>query len=183
MPADTPAAPDDERLVERFLARRDESAFRSLYRAHGPYLWGLALRLSGGDASAAEELVQETWARSLVRLESFGGRSALRTWLAGILVNCWRESRRALRWTAAGSADAAPSAERSLPPASALAVDVERALAALPDGLRAVLLLFDLEGYTHPEIGERLGIPVGTSKRRLFDARRLLRRRLAGDTP
>jgi len=59
-------------------------------------------------------------------------------------------------------------------------VDLERALLALPEAARAVVLLHDLEGLTHPEIAELLEIPVGTSKRRLFDARRELRRRLSG---
>ena len=54
-------------------------------------------------------------------------------------------------------------------------MDLERAIAALPDGYRTVLLLHDVEGFTHPEIGERLEIAVGTSRSQLFHARRALR--------
>jgi len=55
-------------------------------------------------------------------------------------------------------------------------LDLERAIAALPDGYRTVLVLHDVEGFTHPEIGERLDISVGTSRSQLFRARRTLRR-------
>jgi RNA polymerase sigma-70 factor (ECF subfamily) len=64
-------------------------------------------------------------------------------------------------------------------PDAASALDLERALAELPDGARAVVLLHDLEGCTHQEIADRLGIPAGTSKSRLSEARRRLRQRLA----
>ena len=175
----------DLALVERFLAGRDEDAFCDLYRAHTPYLWAFALRLAGGGASAAEELVQECWTRAVERLDRFRGASALRSWLGGILLNCWREGRRELRWL--GEVDGERAAGRAAPPATGpLRLDVESALGRLPDGSRAVLLLHDLEGLTHEEIGERLGIAAGTSKSRLFAARRGLRRHLGldpGGTP
>jgi RNA polymerase sigma factor (sigma-70 family) len=170
----------DRDLVGRFLDGRDEGAFRALYRAHTPYLWAFSLRLAGGRAGDAEELVQECWTRALERLDRFRGDSALRSWLGGILLNCWREGRRELRWLADG--DPALADERTAPPATGpLRLDIENALTRLPDGSRAVLLLHDLEGLTHEEIGERLGIPAGTSKSRLFAARRGLRHHLGID--
>ena len=54
-------------------------------------------------------------------------------------------------------------------------IDLERAIARLPNGYRAVLVLHDVEGFTHEEIGRQLGIAVGTSKSQLFDARRAIR--------
>lgn len=57
-------------------------------------------------------------------------------------------------------------------------IDVECAIAALPDGLREVVVLHDIEGYSHREIGARLGIRPGSSKSRLSRAREALRRRL-----
>lgn len=169
-------ATDANALVARFLAGRDEAAFRDLYRAATPRLWAFALRLSGGRAGEAEELVQECWTRAVERLARFRGESAFASWLGGILVNCWRESRRELRWLADDDVERAD--EREAPadvdgdPVSRL--DLESALVRLPDGSRAVLLLHDLEGLTHDEIGERLGIAAGTSKSRLFAARRAL---------
>jgi RNA polymerase sigma-70 factor (ECF subfamily) len=57
-------------------------------------------------------------------------------------------------------------------------VDLEAAIAALPAGYRAVLVLHDVEGFTHAEIARQLGLAVGTSKSQLFAARRAVRHRL-----
>ncbi len=177
--------PADSELVGRFLADRSEDAFRALYRAHTPYLYCLALRLAGGREDEAEEAVQEAWIRAAERLASFRWGAALRTWLGGFVVNCCREVVRRRR----SAGPVAVETERvELPPVEA-SLDLERAVAALPDGLREVFVLFDLEGYTHEEIGARLGFAAGTSKSRLFHARRALRgslsqgRRAAGETP
>lgn len=176
MPA-VPHPGSDQALVERFLADRDEAAFRALYRAHTSYLWAFALRLTGGGVDVAEELVQECWVRAVERLDRFRGTAALRSWLGGILLNCWREGRRELRWLA--DEDPGFIDDRAVPPADGeTRLDVEAALATLPDGSRAVVLLHDFEGRTHEEIGERLGIAAGTSKSRLHAARRALARRL-----
>ena len=59
--------------------------------------------------------------------------------------------------------------------APGLALDLEQAIARLPEGAREVFLLFDVEGYRHAEIATMLGIAAGTSKAQLFRARRLLR--------
>ena len=188
--------PTDARLVAQFLTERSEAAFRLLYRAHTPYLFCLALRLLAGRRDEAEDAVQEAWIRATERLAGFAGRSALRTWLAGIVVNCCRELRRraaARRETperasaaletgsaAPGTPIAAAAADLGGAADAALAerLDLERLVAALPDGQREVLVLFDLKGWSHDEIGRRLGIPAGTSKSRLFQARRALRQGL-----
>ena len=180
--APTLRTPDDRELVLRFVATREEEAFRALYRVHTPYLWKLALRLSAGNEPEAEEVVQEAWIRIAGRLERFAWRSALRTWLAGFVVHCWRERQKRARWTDElpsefGSDDAIPqSVDR---------VDLERAIARHPAAPRSVLVLYEIEGFTHEEIGRLLGIPAGTSKSRLFTARRTLRQLLTdeGATP
>jgi len=63
-------------------------------------------------------------------------------------------------------------------PSPTLGLDLERAVAALPEGARQVFVLHDVEGYRHEEVGELLGIAAGTSKAQLFRARRLLREKL-----
>jgi RNA polymerase sigma-70 factor (ECF subfamily) len=60
-------------------------------------------------------------------------------------------------------------------PAAGERIDLEQALARLPNGAREVFVLHDVEGYGHAEIGRLLGIAEGTSKAQLFRARRLLR--------
>lgn len=165
--------PEDRQLVERFLARRDEAAFRALYRRHTPFLYRLLLRLSGGGAQAAEEGVQETWVRAVERLGEFAWRSQLRTWLAGIAIHWSQEDARRRRRDTAELDDATLPAPRATAPIDRM--HLERAVSELPDGYRAALLLHDVEGFTHEEIAAALGVDAGTSKSQLFRARRTLR--------
>ena len=163
---------DDRRLAGAIIASGDEAAFRTLYRRHTPALYGLALRLGGGDESWAEELVQRAWIRAVESLGGFAWRSAFRTWLSGIAINCAREQWRAAR----ASLEVQASFDATAPPADpALRVDLERAIARLPHGYRQVFVLHDVEGFTHEEIAALLGIEPGTSKSQLFQARRQLR--------
>src|SRR5213594_854530 len=81
----------DRELVAAFLSLSDEASFRSLYRAHTPGLYRLALRVLGGRGPDAEEVVQATWIRAVEGLRFFRWQSSLRTWLAGIALNCCRE--------------------------------------------------------------------------------------------
>ncbi len=158
----------DSRLAGEYLRSRSEAAFRTLYRRHTPALLGMARRLSGGDTSLAEDLVQETWLRACRRLEGFRWESALRTWLAGILVRCAHEKNRI----------AARESELTMDPPDAAGggnLDVRTAVERLAPGFRMVLVLHDVEGYTHNEIGELLGIEAGTSKSQLSRARRQLK--------
>jgi RNA polymerase sigma-70 factor (ECF subfamily) len=74
--------------------------------------------------------------------------------------------------------DALDDDARSVP-AAEMAIDIERAVASLPPGYRTVLVLHDIEGYTHDQIASLIGVDVGTSKSQLSRARRALRRRLA----
>jgi RNA polymerase sigma-70 factor (ECF subfamily) len=168
----------DDDLVRRYLATRDEGAFLALYRAHTPYLYALASRFLGTRGARVDEVIQESWVRAAERLPSFDRRSALRTWLGGFVVNCCREERRR---TTARRVEDLPG-ELAAPAAGAqdgLRIDLERALGALPTDLRRVLVLFDLAGYSHQEIHGLLDIAAGTSKSRLFAARRALRGLLA----
>jgi RNA polymerase sigma-70 factor (ECF subfamily) len=162
----------DRDLVERYLARRDERSFRQLYDRHTPALYGMAIRLSGNETDA-QDRVQETWIRACSRVERFRWESALRTWLTGILINCVREQYRRRFDLESEAADvdilAAPIADGSN------VASLNDALARLPDGYRHVLVLHDVEGYTHEEIAALLGIAEGTSKSQLHHARRALR--------
>jgi RNA polymerase sigma-70 factor (ECF subfamily) len=171
---------DDLTLVARVVHNRDEGAFASLYRQHTTYLYQLALRLTGGDDATAQDLVHEAWIRSIQRLAVYEARSPLRTWLSGFVVNAWRESTRE-------SARAVSLVEPD-PPDDATwrdpldRVDLERALAKLSAGYREVLVLHDIEGYTHPDIAALLGIDVGTSKSQLSRARAAMRRALGSSS-
>lgn len=171
--------PSDREWAEELIRGGDETAFRELYRRHTPRLYGFALRLLGGAEAEAEEVVQETWVRAVRRLDGFRWRSALATWLCGIAHNLCRERlrRRLRRERQAELPPPAPPA----PPAGGLRADLERAIALLPARCRTVLVLHDVEGWTHREIAKGLGISAGTSKSQLFEARRRMRTWLLGD--
>jgi RNA polymerase sigma factor (sigma-70 family) len=169
----------DRELVDRFRNRGEEEAFRLLFRRHTPRVFAIALRLMGGNRAEAEDVVQETWLRAAQRVGAFEWRSSLSTWLVGIAINCAREALRDRLSTDQGL-DAEAMMQRVTPPDPA--IDLEGAIAALPHRQRAVLVLHDLEGWTHAEIGRQLDIAAGTSKSDLFHARRAVRARLSANT-
>lgn len=163
----------DRALVRRFLDTRAARDFLALYRRHTPRLYGTALRVAGGERSDADDLVQETWIRATERLAQFEWRSALLSWLTSILLNCWREWLRRQGRELQLSDLPDPAIDHA---SDSDAIDLERALARLPEGYRAVVVLHDVNGHTHQEIGDMLGIAAGTSKSTLSRARVLLRR-------
>ncbi len=168
-------AAEDRELVARFLADRSEAHFQALYARHRAALYGSALRLMGGAVPEAEEIFQEAWLRACARLAEFRGESSLRTWLTGILVRCaWEQLRKRKH------VEELPADLRTPPRAPAL--DLDRAVARLAPGFRTVLLLHDVEGYTHDEIGTLLGIDPGTSKSQLSRARRQVRQWMTNRT-
>jgi RNA polymerase sigma factor (sigma-70 family) len=167
-------APDDRRLVADFLRTRSEADFLRLYDRHADGLFRFAARLMGGPGPDAEELVQEAWIRALRGLSAFRFESSLRTWLCSIVFNRWREVRR--RDAAGRRLKVIEGARSSGGEAPVVMPGLERALLKLPQKYRVVLLLHDVEGFTHEEIGLRFGVAVGTSKSLLHRARRQLRR-------
>jgi RNA polymerase sigma-70 factor (ECF subfamily) len=171
--------PSDRELADLVVSEGDEAAFRVLYRRHSPAVYRFLLRLAGGNAVEAEDLLQETWLRAARGLGGFAWKSAFRSWVTGIALNQFRElaRRNGRRITEVeGDWEAAVTAEDS-----AGRIDLERALELLPPGFRTVLVLHDVEGLTHEEIGERLGIGDGTSKSQLHRARKAMRRLLSVD--
>ena len=124
---------------------------------------------SGADANDA---IQETWIRACAALARFEWKSSLKTWLTGVLINCVREQNRKNRSREEQLPDDWP-ANIAVPAGEQL--NLEQAIARLPDGYRHVLMLHDVEGYTHDEIGALLDISAGTSKSQLHHARRAIR--------
>jgi RNA polymerase sigma-70 factor (ECF subfamily) len=159
------------------LRRGETAAFEELYRREVRGLYGLALRLSCRP-SEAEELTQEVFVRAWEARRTFASFAHFKNWLRRVTVNEWINRMRRMRPVALD--DEGPVAARVAVAASpaglpGLRIDLERALALLSPRLRAVLLLFDLYGLDHAEIGELLGMTVGASKVQLHRARRRLR--------
>ena len=166
---------DDQALI-RGVLEGDESSFRLLYRRHTPRLRQIVLRHVGEPCADADDVVQETWIRAATQLRTFRGESAFRTWLIGIAVRVSYEVLRRRRRGDTSRPEALETPDRPVPIGDQ--IDLERALATLSDQHRAVLLLHDLEGFTHEEIAAQLGVAPGTSKAQLFHARRAMRRML-----
>ncbi len=173
----------DATLVE--AARRgDMRAFERLYRLHSGRVMGLCLRMARR-RDVAEDCVQQTFIRAWRNLAAFEGRSAFGTWLHRIAVNeVLTYARNHGTRTEANDADidvdAAVDVARdgSGDVDAGEVMDVERALAGLPEGARNVMVLQAIYGYSHEEVADMLGIAVGTCKAQLHRGRHLLRERM-----
>ena len=161
------------------------SAFEQLYRDNASRVYGLCLRLSG-DATLAQELTQDVFVRAWERLSTFRGESALFSWLYTLAHNmAFSERRSRLRRLARVQPTDDLSAfdrprGRSTPDA---AVDLVKAIAALPPGARSVFVLHDVQGFKHEEIAAMTGIVAGTSKSQLARARQRVRAMLVEGVP
>jgi RNA polymerase sigma-70 factor (ECF subfamily) len=171
---------DDRQLIARVLAG-EGSAERELFDRHVDRVYRLAYRLAG-DPDLAQDFTQETFIRAFERLGDFRGDSSLATWLHAIAVSVSlnglrRAKRHDAREVALEEASDVGRATREAEPD--LKHRLTRAIDELPEIHRTVFIMYDMEGYTHDEIGHALGIPTGTSKARLSYARRALREALA----
>ena len=180
----------DVKAADLDLVRRckqgDATAFEELYRAHSARLYSLLLRMVGG-AEDAEDLLQDVFLQAHRKLDSFRGDSSLGTWLYRLAVNqCLdylrgRQSKMT-RVTESFEDDAVPEPASPAPvvPAAISRVDLERAIARLPEGCRLAFVLHDVEGFAHHEVAGLLGISEGTSKSQVHKARLKLRLMLSG---
>lgn len=166
-------------MTETELVRRaklgDESALHALYRRYAPRVYAVVRRFAGDDA-LAEDWAQEAWIRVFRALPGFRGEAAFSTWLHRVAVNSALQGHRTRARHDGRETSLAPDeAGAARPDPLALRMSLESALERLPDGMRRVLVLHDVEGFTHDEIGEMMGVAAGTSKSQLFKARAKMR--------
>ena len=175
----------DIELVER-CRRQEATAFEELYRLHAGRVYNLACRLSGSQ-SDGEDLLQEIFVLVFRKLESFKGEAALGTWIYRLATNhCldFLRSRDArMRQVTGTLGDEDVTMPAPIRPLRADRIDLERAIARLPDGYRAAFVLHDVEGFEHREVAALLGIAEGTSKSQVHKARLKLREYLLAGTP
>jgi RNA polymerase sigma factor (sigma-70 family) len=177
------AEPVSDHALVRAAAGGDSAAFEALYRRHLRRVFGVVWRLVGGVEARAQELTQEAFLRAWLALPTFRGDSAFGTWLHRLAVNTALMALRSRAGAEALEVDDRELEHQAGATCNAgLSLDLERAVATLPPRARAVLVLFDVEGWTHEEIAAELGMAVGSSKAQLHRARGLLRQRL-GDRP
>ena len=179
--AEASTVPDERFLIAR-AQQGDRDAARSLYDAHSRRVHRVVFRLCGGDEEMARDFTQDTFIRVFDKLSSFRGESAFATWVHRIAVTVTLNGLRKEKRLKRGADDLDVANDLPAPSINVdpdLRAKLRAAIEALPPGSRASVILHDIEGYTHAEIGEMLGIAEGTSKARLFDARSRLRKALA----
>jgi RNA polymerase sigma-70 factor (ECF subfamily) len=168
---------EDDVLVER--ARRGEmDAFEALYKRHSSAIFGLTLRMLQNRADA-EDMLQEIFLQAYDRLPSFEGRSAFGTWLYRLSVNrCLDHLRSRGAKEQSRTEPLGPEVPSRVSPSGPRALELERAIGDLPPSSRAAFLLHHVAGFDHREVGEMMGIAVGTSKSLVHRARTRLKEAL-----
>ena len=173
-----------DELLERARGG-DPAAQESIYRLFAPPVFSLAARMTGS-RTAAEDILQDSFIDVLRGLRGFRGDAALSTWIRRIAVSrslmylrtAWQRRATLFRDLVNDNQGDWEIPDTQLrDPGSGM--DLERALARLPDVSRVVVLLHDVEGYTHAEIGELMGMSASFSKSQLSRAHRRLRTLLA----
>lgn len=158
----------------------DPLAMRRLYDRYAPRVFAVVRRMAGDD-DLAQDYAQDAWMRAFRALPSFRGDARFSTWIHRIAVNSALQAMRQGRrkdGREESLADNIP--EGSTPGDTLLERRLEEAMDRLPQGMREILVLHDVEGYTHEEIADALGIAPGTSKSQLFKARVRMRGLLTG---
>lgn len=161
----------------RAAAAGDRDAFQRLYHVHAARIHGAVYRLAGYDHGRAEDITQDAFIRAWQKLPGFRHESAFGTWLYRLAVNVALMDLRSR-----GSDPVSVLGDDNVPETgdtpfcAAERDELERAIAQLPPRARAVLVLHDVEGWTHEDIGIELAMATGTSKAQLHRARGLLRK-------
>jgi RNA polymerase sigma factor (sigma-70 family) len=174
------AALPDAHLLERYVCRRDESAFAALVRRHGPLVLGACRRVLA-DGHAAEDAFQATFLVLARKAGDLRRPEALGPWLYGVATRTalkmrgrqarrWRVERHAAPGRVVGDSDEV--VWRDLRPV------LDEAVAGLPERYRVPFVLHHLEGATVAEVARRLDCPPGTIAARLARAKERLRHRL-----
>ena len=181
----SPPARPQAGLEERFRSG-DEAAFEEVVRRHREAVYRMARRLLGSHDDA-DEAAQVAFVRAWRARSQFRGDASVRTWLIRIVMNValnqLRTDRRRDRFFARFRRETATHASTSRTAQAAVEAhevhrEVHNAISALSPSLRAVVVLFDLEGLNCANVADTLRIPQGTVRSRLYNARRQLRVRL-----
>ncbi|MDH4054905.1 MAG: sigma-70 family RNA polymerase sigma factor [Gammaproteobacteria bacterium] len=173
--------------VVRRAAGGDAKAHEIIYRAFATPVYSICLRFTKAPANA-EDLVQETFIEIMRSIASFRGEAALGSWIRRIAVtkslmflrSAWTKRGQALAdgWDDMTAGDAVSHGISSHPDD---AMDLDAALANLPDVSRAVIWLHDVEGFTHKEIADLMGKTESFSKSQLSRAYQRLRPMLSAE--
>ena len=155
----------------------DVAAFERLYRAHADQVYGLCLRMTA-DPTTAEDCTQNAFIQAWRQIEQFQGRSGFGTWLHRIAVNEVLMMRRRQAPEMSGIEHEATDSDMP----TDVGMDIETAIAELPEQARHIFVLRAVYGHTHEEIAELLGLVSGTVRAHYHRARQSLKGRLGLET-
>ena len=182
----------DRALIER-IRRGDKSACAECVERHSPGVYRVALRLTGNEVEA-EDVVQETFLSAFKAIDTFEGRSSLATWLYRITHNAALMRLRRVRPDQVSVDDEEAFGEGTIIPSqlhdwcclpeqdfesSEARAELEQAIRDLPEKLRVVFVMRELEGLSTEETAEVLDVSIDVVKVRLHRARLQLRERLS----
>ena len=170
-----PDSIEEERLIVDACRQGDVRAFERVYREHQNALFGVALRMLGGQEDA-EDAVQTTLIRLYRSIRNYRFEARLGSYLMRILINVCYDM---LKTRKKHSQVEIEPVEPVRPAAPDLRLQLEEAILTLPDRMRACFVLFAVEGYAQREIAEMLDVRVGTVKAQIFQAKERLRALLA----
>ena len=173
----------------RAARRGERAAQHELYVAFAPRVFGVCLRYAS-TREEADDWAQDTWVAAFAKLGQYRSEGDFGAWLRRVCVNtCLQHLRRGHLLVDAAAAERLAEGTGPIPEALHVAPDALARLSAaelvahvnaLPAGYRLVFNLVAVEGYSHAEAAEALGITVSTSRSQLVRARTALQRRLAG---
>lgn len=172
--------PKEEKELVAACIRNDRMAQKELYDRYARVMMAVCMRYVG-DKDRAQDVLQEAFIKVFVSLPSFTGSGSLEGWIRRIVVNTALESLRKcdVMRDAAAIEDAEMQASVDVGVMERLsAEDLLGVIAALPPGFRTVFNMYAIEGYSHKEIAEMLGISEGTSRSQYNRARSLIQKKI-----
>lgn len=155
----------------------DDSAFVALYERHAGRVRRLVEQWVS-DPDLVDDLCQESWLRAFRGLQGFRGESEFGSWIHTIARNVVMGRGRSTKRRTELLEESWHPRDRTSPEPVELRIELRAAVSSLPSGMRRVLWMHDVEGWTHADIGEAMGVAAGTSKSQLFRARARLREML-----
>ena len=160
----------DAQLITNCLSN-DRLAQKELYDRYKTAMYTLAYRITN-DFGLADEVLQDAFLQIFKYLHTFRQESTLGAWIKTIVARtAYKKIKHVVHFEAIDN-----QADSKIFWENYLATEyLEKAIQALPPGYRSVFVLVEVEGYTHRETAEILGIPTGTSKSQLFSAKKRLR--------
>jgi RNA polymerase sigma-70 factor, ECF subfamily len=171
---------NEKNIIEKII-KKDKNAFEEFYKIYSKRIFYFAQKLLYNKESA-EEIVQEVFIKIWDKMYTFRLESSLSAWIYRITFNTVENYKKAKKnRLVIDEFEENSSYRMSCDDKIEIKLDLDKAIRNLPDKAKAIVILHDIEGYTHEEISEIVGITTGASKSHLHRARFLLRKELGYD--